>query len=95
MPAIKQKERVYYDTSLQSVYNSVSNVHTNGAFAKGHLTYIFYKLAVSFAKILGHRYTFLSMVHSCLIDAANEFYRKQIAPYEEEKYEENSPVEPF
>jgi hypothetical protein len=57
------------------------------------LCYVFYKIAISYAKAHGFQsWDVLSDVDKALSGAAKEFYRRHTAPHEDRKIKENGDV---
>lgn len=90
MPYITQDERRHYDSALNLIVNRLSQ----RAYAAGDLTYVLYAIAVRVSRDLEHElgYAGLSRVRASLSDATDEFYRAEIAPYEDRKIDENGAV---
>jgi len=59
----------------------------------GDLTYVIYALAMKMSAALGKNYKNLSGLIGCMDCAKTEFYRRIVAPYEDQKIEENGDVE--
>ena len=58
----------------------------------GDLTYAICVAMDQYVKRHGMSYTVLSQARSAALDAADEFYRRVMAPYEDEKCEQNGDV---
>lgn len=58
----------------------------------GDLTYLFFKLAVRYITLHGVSYEVLASVVAALENTKLEFYRRHVAPYEDEKIRENGDV---
>lgn len=58
----------------------------------GELTYVFTKTAEEYRKTHGDRFNTFAMIMGAFLCAILEFYRRVIAPYEDNKIEENGDV---
>ena len=58
----------------------------------GELNYLFTILSIQYVKRKGKSYTHMNDVIGALEGAKLEFYRRMVAPYEDEKIEENGDV---
>ena len=58
----------------------------------GDFTYVIYALATKMLNDLGKNYKNLSGVVGCMECAKTEFYRRIVAPYEDQKIKENGDV---
>ena len=85
MPYIKQESRDFFDHYLNQI--NIQN------FKKGDLTYCLYRLCINYMEGRTKNYENLSSTMSCLEDAKLEWYRKRIAPYEDEKIFENGDIQ--
>jgi hypothetical protein len=61
----------------------------------GELNYKFCKLAADFVKQEGLRYETLNAAMGAFSGASQEFYRRLVAPYEQQKVAENGDLEWF
>jgi hypothetical protein len=84
MPYIKQEKRDILDPLLIELENKIK--------VKGELTYCLYKLCSLCLKSKVTNYESLSSIMSCLEDSKLEWYRKKVAPYEDEKIFENGDI---
>lgn len=84
MPYIPQHERGLYEDTLDKLSALLADR------PKGELTFVLYTLARRFVQ--EERYTALSEARSALQDAADEFYRRLLAPYEDKQIEKNGDV---
>jgi hypothetical protein len=66
---------------------------TPGTGDVGHLTYLFYRLALQ-ALPEAPRYSDFHAVLGAMEAAKLEFYRRKVSPYEDGKIEENGDVRP-
>jgi len=85
MPYIKKSERIFFDTHL----NSIGPYTTS----KGELNYCVTQLALHYIKDHGKTYTNISEAAAALVDAADEIKRRLLAPYENQKIEENGDLD--
>lgn len=58
----------------------------------GDVTYVFYTFAKAVISTMGKNYKNLSGLIGCMDCAKTEFYRRIVAPYEDQKIEENGDV---
>jgi hypothetical protein len=89
MPYIELSNRDGFSAALSHVDRAVS-----AGCTPGDLNYIFTKIALSYLKARGLRYTMLNDVLGALEGAKLELYRRVVVPYEEGKLEENGDVYP-
>lgn len=85
MPYIPQDERDRYEDALYDLESLLIGK------TKGHLTFVLYTIVRRFVRS-EPSYTTLSEARSALQDAADEFYRRLIAPYEDKQIEKNGDV---
>jgi len=88
LPYINPEDRRHYEEGL----NFITNLLSQRQFAQGDLTYIIYRLLIHAEAYRGTRYSSLSVVRASALDAALEFYRRRIAPYEDEKIRLNGDI---
>lgn len=81
MPYIAKDERPQYDYALDELTTLLAGK------PKGHLTYVLYVIAKRFVRET--RYAALSEARSAIGDAYDEFYRRILAPYEDQQIEKN------
>ncbi|EFI32968.1 hypothetical protein Dthio_PD0282 [Desulfonatronospira thiodismutans ASO3-1] len=84
MPYIPEKRRQVFDPLLEELSREV---HT-----QGELNYCIYKLSRLIAQRMGDSYDNLSMCSSAMEHAKLEWYRKVLAPYEDEKIREHGDI---
>lgn len=89
MPYIKQEERNRFQPALDPLLEEVLN---GSSLTPGDLNYLVTKLCHAYMQRKGLSYTHLSDVMATLTNAAHEFYRRKVVPYEEQKREENGDV---
>jgi hypothetical protein len=61
----------------------------------GDLNYIISRIAVEYVLKKGKKYTVLNEVLGVFSAVAHEFYRRVVAPYEDEKKKENGDIKGF
>lgn len=88
MPYIKEKDREKYDKHLLAI-RDLFDLDTD----VGHLTYCIYYLMKAFLYNKTKNYRNMSAIIAAATDAAAEFRRKELSPYEEEKIKENGYVD--
>ena len=88
MPYIPQDDRRHYDDVINQIVNRLSMRD----FHPGHITYVLYAIAVKCMRDMGKSYTNLSRVRASINDTSDEFYRIEMAMYEDAKIGENGPV---
>lgn len=84
MPYIDWNRRKVFDKALEELAENVQN--------QGELNYCIYKLSRLIIHRIGKSYANLSMCSSAMEHAKLEWYRKVLAPYEEEKIRENGDI---
>ncbi len=84
MPYIQQDRRDVFDRALNELALEVRN--------EGELNYCIYKLSRLIISRTGKSYSSLSMCSSAMEHAKLEWYRKVVAPYEDEKIGENGDI---
>lgn len=86
MPYIKQSRRDKLDPLLDQLGEKIES--------EGELNYAFTRLALLFVRRLkGKSYMVLNTVIGAFESAKLEFYRRSVAPYEDDKRKENGDVE--
>jgi len=90
MPYISPDDRRQYESALNLIINRLSQRD----FKPGDITYVLYSILVRVARELEHEqgYAGMSRVRASVQDAADEFYRVEMAPYEDQKIRENGAV---
>lgn len=90
MPYIKQEQRKLIDVEINNLLAAVEKIPNFKASRGGILNYIITRLGLG---LLDKKsYKELSLIKSAMTDAADEWYRRQMAPYEDKKIEENGDV---
>lgn len=84
MPYIKPERRTLFDAYLEACADQILN--------KGDFNYCIYKLASLLVDRIGENYQNLGMCSSAMENAKLEWYRKRVAPYEEQKVDENGDI---
>ncbi len=84
MPYITPDRREVFDKNLKELAREVQN--------EGELNYCIYKLSRLIIDRIGPSYLNLSMCSSAMEHAKLEWYRKVLAPYEDEKIRENGDI---
>lgn len=80
MPYIKAERRSAIDVLGETPAN------------KGELTYAFYVLALRYLRLRGKSFDVLGDIVAALEQAKDEFQRRVIHPYEDQKIQENGDV---
>jgi len=81
MPYIKQDRRKKFDDLLAQLGPQIKN--------KGEMNYCVSILMQWYVSVHGESYQTLSDAKNALTDAASEFERRRLHPYEDEKIKEN------
>lgn len=89
MPYIPKADRAAFDGVLTWLEEKV--VKPRG-ISNGELNYLFTRLAIMYTEKHGVSYNTLSDVIKAFECAKLEFYRRQVAPYEDEKIKQNGDV---
>lgn len=87
MPYIKKEDRDYYISTLAWLSNYLED-HNH---QPGHYNFVFYQLLTWWFRSQP-RYNTANAIAGVLECVKQEFYRKQVAPYEEEKIKENGDI---
>ena len=95
MPYIKQDIRNHIDECINQLASLSRQAATSYSYdfdknRGGILNYIITRIALKFAGT--HSYASLSQMKAAMTDAADEWYRRQMAPYEDKKIQENGDV---
>jgi hypothetical protein len=85
MPYIIKSARINFNKHLDKVGPEIA--------AKGDLNYCVTHLALHYIKAHGKSYTNISEAASALVDAADEIKRRLLAPYENQKIDENGDLD--
>lgn len=99
MPYIKKQKRQLYDELIIKLADIMTeSVCSDGDFFKGHFNYIIFKLAKEIER--SHQdydnvkfgYQDYSDVVGAMRDCADEYVRRVLAPYEDEKILQNGDI---
>lgn len=81
MPYIKKKDRLMFDYRLAHLAKSIRN--------EGDFNYCITKLALLLLEKWGRKYKIFNLLIGVMECSKIELYRMYVAPYEDEKIEEN------
>jgi len=84
MPYINKEKRKGIEGTLELIASNLVE--------KGELTYCIYKLGLEYFKNRTKNYQNISETISAMSDATNEFRRRILDPYEDEKIKENGDI---
>lgn len=84
MPYIKKQLRKLFDQKIEELSEVITN--------EGELNYVLTLLARQFAEFKGGNYAAYNTTVGVLESAKLEFYRRAVAPYEDQKILENGDV---
>jgi hypothetical protein len=87
MPYIKQEDREHYKKLLEEAYVCFSKDMT-----EGELNYVITSILNLYVKNHGVSYKTYNEVMGVMESAKQEFYRRNVAPYEDLKIRENGDV---
>ena len=87
MPYIMQEHRSYYDKPLEDLTFTLGQEGWNA----GHVTYILYRIVLQWFKDVPS-YATIANIRGCLVGTMTEFDRREAAPYEDSKIEDNGDV---
>lgn len=90
MPYIKQNEREQLDPAIDNLINQVAFVQYELCNTAGRLNYCMTRLALGVFPVKG--YWMLALTCGVFITALLEYYRRWVAPYEDQKIKENGDV---
>ncbi|MBM3260989.1 hypothetical protein FJY93_01080 [Candidatus Kaiserbacteria bacterium] len=82
MPYIPQSDRTKFDDAITTLKPEKA----------GELNYIISRLCADYIARMGKKYATLNEVMGVLTCAASEFYRRLIAPYEDEKIKSSGDI---
>ena len=91
MPYIPQEGRDKYDDLVDELVTKLVELDDNN-LVKGHHNYIMYTLALKLADKLGIRYATLQDIVGTFDCCKMEFYRKVVAPYENQAAKKSGEV---
>jgi len=89
MPYIKPTNRPKYEVWIKGILKTLKD--EKGDFDPGDLNYVLFRIAKGLCT--PPRYYKINAVYGVLQCMAFEFYRRVVAPYEDEKIRENGDVE--
>lgn len=89
MPYIKKDEREVYDPQIDALIEQLTHFGENRAPVVGHVNYVISKLIWGIFEKNGPSYTLGNNLMGVLECVKQEYYRRQLAPYEDEKSVEN------
>ncbi len=94
MPYIKEKDRVSLKYALIEIIDGVNQLDIEDR--EGVLNYTISRIVASCMKPdTGWRYTSLAKAHAVFIQAADEFSRRLIGPYEDAAIEKNGDIKEY
>jgi hypothetical protein len=94
MPYIKKEERKNLDPIVDNLVDQIISQDGMGINFAGMLNYVVTRTILQWIKKTGGiRYFKIALITGALKNIADEFYRKNAIPYEDEKIEENGDVE--
>lgn len=100
MPYIKKSERGKFLHTIYCMLDNIKEIHNFGKPSShihyrltGNLNYFLFKLCKEWIKLNGESYANYQDFIGELEAAKLEIHRRQIAPYEDKKIEENGDVE--
>ncbi len=89
MPYIPKDSRAEYDDEIDSLIQKLRDWDND--ILSSHLTYVFFRLAAIIGA--GEPYARMAVVRSALHEAYDEFRRRFMNEYEDEKIKQNGDVE--
>ena len=90
MPYIDQEIRDYYDPGIEEILSKIDRLTT-----PGDVSYIISRILLHYISINDKNYQFLEGIIGKLDLISYELKRRMIAPYEDQKIEENGDLEGF
>lgn len=91
MPYIKKLDRRKFDVSINVIVNELSNYDKNTLPSVGEINYIISTLIWTLYK-KNPSYTLGNNLIGALECVKQEFYRRQLTPYEDKKIDENGDI---
>lgn len=85
MPYIKQEKRIIWE----DVLNKLDNIYLNNP---GDLNYLFTRIIKQYIEDVGKNYQSMNDIMGALEGCKQEFYRRVVSPYEDQKIKENGDV---
>lgn len=92
MPYIKQDRRAVLDPAIQALVEQLTHFSENKEPVVGEVNYVISKLLVGIVRKRGISYTLANNLSGVLPCVDKEFYRRWVAPYEDEKIKENGDI---
>ena len=93
MPYIKKEQREIIDREIDELINKTKTIDSFESDRGGILNYIITRLALEFRG--KESYKNLSLMKSAMVDASDEWTRRQMNPYEDKKIVENGDILPL
>ena len=95
MPYIEGERRKWFNSQIDELVKTLDQIRNSEELSDGYITgdvnYIVYKMIVDlFRKNM--KYKQGSSLHAALIDAAHEFKRRHLDPYEDEAVIKNGDI---
>lgn len=91
MPYIDEALRPALDTHIEALAAQIKSQSTNAWGFAGMLNYVYTRLALR--TMPARRYWVLALICGVFITALLEFYRRFVAPYEDEQIKKNGDVD--
>lgn len=88
MPYIKQRQR----ESLQPLLEQIGEKLFEYCYDEGVINYLVTQMLTGYVWFHGKKYKVLSHARGIVQDVSDEFYRRVVVPYEQEKCETNGDV---
>ena len=85
MPYIKQDLRPDFDKAIEQLKPD----------SAGDLNYIISRISIDYVERKGKKYSILNEVMGVFSSVAHEFYRRIVAPYEDQKIQENGDIKGY
>lgn len=97
MPYVKQQDRDFYEEvnaliRARMYVGASRQPEEPGSLTTGVLTYLVAELGESYRAAFGDSYQVFSEIMAAFENGAREFYRRVVAPYEDQKRAENGDV---
>ena len=89
MPYISKEDRQIYAKEITALTQKLGSL--SEADLAGHLNYCFSKIAFTLLDNK-RRYVRANTINGVFVSAQQEFYRRKVLPYENEKIEENGDI---
>lgn len=92
MPYIDPDRREVFDPQIDSLVEQLTHFGANEDPKVGEVNYVISKLLVKLLRKRGISYTLANNLSGVLSCVDKEFYRRWVAPYEDEKIKENGDI---